>query len=82
MTKSSEPVNVGAPDPELRNSPIVEDSDEEFDYVAQGLGEEPVCYFNGKAYNDGAFVCSGGAELLRCARGAWIREGSCDPDNP
>jgi len=75
-------VSVGAPDPELKNSPIVEDSDEEFDSLAQELGEEPVCYFNGKAYDDGTFVCSGGAELLRCARGAWIREGSCDPDNP
>ncbi|ROR34401.1 hypothetical protein [Inmirania thermothiophila] len=75
------PPQVGAPDPELRNSPIIEDTAEDFEVVGQELDELPVCYFNGVAYRHGQFVCSG-TELLRCMRGSWIRAGSCDPDNP
>ena len=74
-------VRVGAPDPELRTSPIVEETDEEFDSAAQALADEPNCYFNGRAYPTDQFVCSG-SELLRCARGAWVQEGSCDQDRP
>lgn len=72
---------VGAPDPERRNSPIIEETDEEFDFAGQELGEAPVCYFNDKRYGIGEYVCSG-SELLRCVEGGWVREGSCDPDNP
>lgn len=74
-------VHVGAPDPELRNSPIVEETDEEFDGAAQVLAEELNCYFNGRVYRTDQFVCSG-SELLRSALGAWVQEGSCDPGNP
>ncbi|SCZ66329.1 hypothetical protein [Thiohalomonas denitrificans] len=73
--------HVGAPDPEKRNSPIVEETAEDFEVVEQELGEAPVCYFNGKNYADKSMVCSGD-ELLRCERGQWLRLGSCDPDNP
>ncbi len=72
---------VGAPDPEHRCSPIVEETSEDFDVAGMEAVEAPVCYFNGKVYADGAYVCSGD-ELLRCARGVWLREGTCDPDNP
>lgn len=74
-------LQVGAPDPDLRNSPIIEDTD--YDYVEQGqqLPEAPVCYFNGSTFHDGEYVCSGN-ELLKCMRGSWTRMGSCDPDNP
>jgi len=72
MTERIHALQVGAPDPELRNSPIV---------AAQALAEEPLCYFNGHAYRHDQFVCSG-SELLRCARGVWLQEGTCDPDNP
>lgn len=81
MSLAEQPIQVGAPDPELKTSPVVEETDETFDYLAQELSDEPVCYFNNTVFTDGTFVCSG-SELLRCARGAWIREGSCDPDNP
>lgn len=81
MTDNIHVTQVGAPDPELRNSPIVEEMDEDFDIAAQSLPEEPLCYFNGQPYGDGQWVCSG-AELLRCERGTWVQEGSCDPDNP
>ncbi len=85
MNNSENPTHVGAPDPELRNSPIVEETDEEFEILGQALDDAPVdttvCYFNDTAFPHGHYVCSG-PELLRCERGAWVRRGSCDPDNP
>lgn len=72
---------VGAPDPEKRNSEVVEETDEEFEVLGQEIPELPVCYFNGVVYADHSFVCSGD-ELLRCSGGVWVREGSCDPVNP
>jgi hypothetical protein len=63
---------VGAPDPELKSSPIFDEEDE------QSLDlelESGVCYFNNVAYKIGQYVLSGD-ELLRCeGRGVWIREG-------
>jgi hypothetical protein len=72
---------VGAPDPELRTSPILEELDEGLETFATELLETSVCFFNDERYHDGALVCSG-HELLRCERGSWVRTGSCDPDNP
>ncbi len=82
MNQRHNPPFVGAPDPELRNSPVVEDTDEEFGIYALEYPERPVCYFNNVAYQSGQFVCAGRGELLRCEEGVWVREGSCDPDNP
>jgi hypothetical protein len=82
MTQRSRLPYVGAPDPELRNSPIIEETDEDFEVLAQELSEQAVCYFNGMAYQDGELVCSGSGELLQCQGGVWVRGGSCDPDNP
>jgi hypothetical protein len=82
MIKRSKPPQVGAPDPELKTSPIMEETDEDFDSLAQEYEELDVCYFNNVAYDDGEYVCSGSGELLRCENGLWIREGSCDRDNP
>jgi len=72
---------VGSPDPELNTSPIAEEMDEEYDVVKQEVPGEPVCYFNNKSYKTGQYVCSGNARL-HCNYGVWVREGSCDPDNP
>jgi len=72
---------VGAPDPELPNSPIVEETDEDFDAAGQVLREDAVCYFNGRRYPDGQYVRSG-AELLQCMRGTWVQQGPGDPANP
>jgi hypothetical protein len=68
--------DVGPPDPELRNSPIFdESSSDELDLDLEL--EEGVCYFNNKTFEIGAYACSGN-ELLRCeGRGVWMREGSC-----
>ena len=72
---------VGAPDPELKSSPIVEEFDEEYEVVKQQVPGEPECYFNSEMYKNDQSICSG-SERLRCNYGVWMREGSCDPDNP
>jgi hypothetical protein len=72
---------VGAPDPELRTSPILEEQDEDFEVLKLETPGEPVCYFNNRSFPQGARVCSGEA-LLRCDYGIWIRIGSCDRDSP
>ncbi|MFA7096452.1 MAG: hypothetical protein WC383_08230 [Gammaproteobacteria bacterium] len=81
MPERQPPIYVGAPDPELKNSLIIEETDEDFHVLAQEAADVPVCYFNGIAYPHGQHICSG-TDLLRCEDGAWVREGSCDPVNP
>lgn len=72
---------VGAQDPELRNSPIADEEDEDTDVVRQQVPGEPVCYYNGTEYRHGTFVRAG-SQLLKCSYGVWVDEGSSDPDNP
>lgn len=72
---------VGAPDPELRNSPIAEEMDEDYEVMRQEVPGEPVCYFNGEAFKNGSYVRSG-TTLLRCDYGLWVSAGPGDPDNP
>ena len=68
--------DVGAPDPELRNSPVFDYEDEESEFVDYEM-QADVCYFNGKSYRVGEYVCSG-PELLCCEQGGvWVRKGSC-----
>lgn len=67
--------DVGAPDPELKNSPIFDRESEEFELMDLEL-ESGACYFNNVAYANGSYVCSGN-ELLHCERGVWIRKDSC-----
>jgi hypothetical protein len=76
MTETFKTTQVGAPDPELKTSPILDDEDREGFSLDAEL-EEGCCYFNGKVYQLGQYVCSGD-ELLRCVEyGVWAREGSC-----
>jgi ribonuclease Z len=72
---------VGAPDPELKNSPIVDESElDEQDASPDLEREAPVCYFNNEAFAIGEYVRSG-SELLQCAeRGIWVRKGEKRPD--
>jgi hypothetical protein len=64
--------DVGAADPELQNSPILDDSDEDFPELG---GETASCYFNGVSYPLGQYVRSGD-EVLQCVRpGVWSRQG-------
>ncbi len=70
---------VGAPDPELRNSPIFD----EYDEISPDLElEAGACYFNNVSYPIGTFILSG-SELLRCEeRGVWVRVGDMRPPEP
>jgi hypothetical protein len=63
---------VGAPDPNLRTSPIL-DEDEREDIEPDV--ESAFCYFNGSSHPVGSYVLSG-HEVLRCeAPGLWVRQG-------
>jgi len=53
MTGEHITTDVGAPDPELKTSPIVDEGDEEFDVISQEVEDLPVCYFNGVSYPNG-----------------------------
>lgn len=73
--------DVGAQDPERRNSPIAEEGDEDMEVLRQEVPGDAVCYFNDQTYWHGSYVRSGTA-LLHCDRGLWVSVGSSDPDNP
>lgn len=82
MVNTSKAIQVGDQDPELKNSPIQDQIEDDLEYdLHEEISETGFCYFNGQQFDDGAFVCSGNS-LLRCDRGIWIASGTCDPDNP
>ncbi|HEV7930612.1 MAG TPA: hypothetical protein VGP12_10840 [Nitrosospira sp.] len=61
---------VGAQDPELNNSPVL-DEDEAAPDLELEVG---TCYFNNVAFRIGQYVRSG-SELLRCEEGGvWVRK--------
>lgn len=72
-------VQVGAPDPERSNSPILD----EYEELSLDMEMEAgACYFNDAAYPIGAYVLSG-SELLHCEeRGVWVRKGEMRPAGP
>ena len=72
---------LGAQDPELKNSPVAWESDEDTEALRESLPEEPVCYFNDIAYSHGTVIGSGDT-LLRCDHGLWIPAGPADPLKP
>jgi len=64
---------IGAPDPEKRTSPIL-DEDEEEDSSLDWEREAGQCYFNGQPWPIGSWVMSG-SELLHCEEhGVWVRK--------
>jgi hypothetical protein len=67
---------VGAPDPELKNSPIVDHSEyDDRDGLFDVETESGACYFNGADFAIGDSVRSG-SDVLECApRGVWVRKG-------
>lgn len=69
---------VGAPDPEKKTSPILDEDEAEEPSLDLEL-ESGVCWFNDVAYARGQWVRSG-AELLHCEeRGLWVRKGDVKP---
>lgn len=82
MNAHSRLPQVGAMDPDLPNSPLAEELDEDVETIRQQLPDEhPVCYFNGQAFANDEFVRSG-SRVLHCRNGVWIDAGSADPSNP
>lgn len=69
--------DLGAPDPELRNSPVAWESDEDTEALREAVPGDAVCYFNGVSYADGTLIRSG-ANILRCDSGLWVPEGTGD----
>jgi hypothetical protein len=70
---------VGAADPERRNSPIQSDPEESFELMREQIGDQaPGCYFNDVLYGDGSHVLSGDT-YLRCERGIWVEAGTRTP---
>jgi hypothetical protein len=66
---------VGAADPERRNSPILSDPEQSFELLREQVGDEAAgCYFNDVRYPEGAHVVSG-TTRLRCERGIWFEVG-------
>jgi hypothetical protein len=66
---------VGAPDSELKSSPIIDESQYDEQAASRDLElEQGVCYFNGAPYPIGSYVQSG-SELLQCTGGGvWRRK--------
>ena len=81
MTHHHSIPQVGAQDPDLKNSPIAEEEDEDTDVVRQQVPGEPVCFYNGTGYKHGTYVVSG-SQLLKCTYGVWVESGSADARNP
>ena len=70
---------AGAPDPERKTSPIID----EYEELSLDMEVEAgACYFNDVSYPIGAYVLSG-SELLHCEeRGVWVRKGEMRPGGP
>lgn len=73
MTRAHLAPQLGAPDPEQRNSPILDrDTEEEIPTLDDEI-ESGACYFNGQRFPFGEYVRSGD-ELLHCEpRGVWVK---------
>jgi hypothetical protein len=70
------PPQVGAPDPERRNSPIQTDPEQSFELLREQVGDEAAaCYFNDVQYANETLIMSG-STCLRCERGVWVDAGT------
>jgi hypothetical protein len=81
MVSKAGPRNVGAIDPKLKTSPVLEETDEESYEPRQAVPDSSVCYFNGEVFASGALVRSGSV-ILKCRQGVWVEIGPSDPRNP
>jgi len=63
--------DVGAADPEMRNSPIAEEYDVNTEALREEMPGDAVCYFNNESFASGSYVKSG-TILLKCEYGIWV----------
>jgi hypothetical protein len=82
MAELEHAAQVGAADPERRNSPIQTDPNQSFELMREQIGDEAAgCYFNDVLYSEGGHVLSG-STYLRCERGIWVEAGTNLPLSP
>jgi hypothetical protein len=73
--------DLGPQDPELKNSPIAGEMDEDREFPRQDAPGTGCCYFNDRAFEHGTFIKSG-AVIFKCHHGVWMESGPGDPENP
>jgi hypothetical protein len=78
---TSKTLQLGAQDPELKNSPIAWESEEETETLREAVPGEATCFFNDRPFEHGALVRSGSV-LLKCDHGLWVPAGPGDATNP
>ena len=69
-----QPRDLGAQDPELKNSPVAWETDEDTEALRESIAGDALCYFNGHAYSNGEMIRTG-TTVMRCERGIWVPEG-------
>ena len=72
---------LGALDPERKNSPVAWEADEDTETLRGLVPDEAVCFFNDVAFNHDAVVKSGSV-LLRCDHGLWLPAGVTEESKP
>jgi hypothetical protein len=72
---------LGAQDPERKNSPVAWETDEDVEALRESIPDEPTCFFNDRAYAHGTVVGSGSV-LLRCDNGIWVPAGPGESGKP
>jgi hypothetical protein len=72
-------MSLGTQIPELKNSPIAWEDDEDTEALREALPSEPMCYFNDHEFAHGTIVAGDGVRL-RCDRGVWVPEPSSPPN--
>ena len=75
------PDQLGAQDPERKNSPVAWETDEDVEALREAIPDEPACFFNDRAYAHGTVVGSGSV-LLRCDNGIWVPAGPGESGKP
>ncbi|HJR70097.1 MAG TPA: hypothetical protein VKA43_08670, partial [Gammaproteobacteria bacterium] len=79
MNKSTQ--QLGALDPERKNSPVAWEADEDTETLRELVPDEAVCFFNDVAYDHDTVVESG-TVLLRCDHGLWVPAGVTEESKP
>ncbi len=77
MSYLKHPIDLGSPVPELKNSPIFSNIDDEQAMIEAQIPEERMCYFNGEIYQHGTFIKSNSI-ILQCDRGVWVEAQKID----
>jgi hypothetical protein len=72
---------LGAPDPERKNSPVAWEADEDTEALRELIPDEAACFFNDVAFDHDTVVKSGSV-LLRCDHGLWLPAGVTEDSKP